>query len=289
MATRFCLSCGGEFIATVEMCPDCEVELVDEQPADHLDAAPGDKGQIEYQLHEWAVESRVMLEQLLKAADIRHAWEGADLIVPAVMETQVDGLVAQVEVTTLPTLDPDLPRVAYDIDDWTDAQQTELMQALEQVGLAYEFDGEGALVVLEEDEERVEAVLDSIEFPDALDVDDEVDPSTDGDDAGADDEDEDGDAEPYDGPEAMDVMSDLFVAADRLFHKATDPEGVLSMVERAADAARMPLPYGFAKAVWKDILTQVDTITGLLESDESDDDAIEEHARVLRDTLRQYV
>ena len=284
MATRFCLSCGGEFIATVETCPDCDVELVDERPDDHLEAKPGDAGQIEYQLHEWAVESRVMLEQLLKAADIRHAWEGADLIVPAALETQVDGLVAQVEVTTLPTLDPDLPRVAYDIDDWTDAQQTELMHALEQVGLAYEFDGEGALVVLEEDEARVEAVLDSIEFPDEdADGDDDVDPSVEGD-----DEDEDDD-EPYDGPEAMDVMSDLFVAADRLFHKATDPEGVLALMDRAADAARMPLPYGFAKNVWRDILTQVETIVGLLESDDSDDDAIEEHARVLRDTLRPLV
>jgi len=327
------MKCGGEFIASVERCPDCELELVDEQPVDHLDE--GDDltadGEVEYDLHEWAVESRVMLQQLLSSERIRHAWEGADLVVSARDEKRVDAFVDEVEATTLPTLDPEAPKVAYDIDDWTDEQQTRLMHLLQDVAISYEFDQEGALVVLEEHEHRVEALLDSIEYPDgtsprvtdeaaADDVDgadveaaapedgEDGDPADNGgpadnparvparvptdNPAGGDDADGDdgifGD-EDYDGPEAMDVLSDLFVAADRLRQKATDAEGVLTLVDRADDARRLPLPYGFVPAVWKDIVLQVTTLRELLEDDESRDDDIEEHAQDLRDTLRNYV
>src|SRR5690349_15339010 len=78
MATKFCMQCSGEFIDTVEVCPDCDLELVAERPDGELDA--GADGQVQYELHEWAVESRVMLEQLLEAAGIRRAWSGTDLI-----------------------------------------------------------------------------------------------------------------------------------------------------------------------------------------------------------------
>jgi hypothetical protein len=304
VATKFCLDCGGEFVATVDVCPDCELELVDERPEDHLDPDEDQPdGQIEYQLHPWAGESRVMLEQLLQSEGIRHAWEGADLLVSAADEARVDALLAQVEVTTLPTLDPDAPKIAYGIDDWTDEQQTELMHELEAVGISYEFDAEGALVVLEEDDERVEAILDRIEFPDGVPVaidEDDDDGSDDDEDDGAEDEedaeedeeeddDEEYEEEEYDGLEAADVMSDLFVAADRLMHHADDPEGVLSLVDRAADAAKMPLPYGFDRGLWADIVLQAGALKSLIEDDDSEDDAIKEHAATLRGTLRTYV
>lgn len=288
MATKFCMQCAGEFIDTVERCPDCDLDLVDEQPSDHL-ADAGDRsdadGQVQYELHEWAVESRVMLEQLLESAGIRHAWSGTDLIVGAPDEARVDALVDQVEVTTLPTLDPDLPKLAYDIEDWSDEQQTLLMHALDEVAIAYEFDLDGALVVLEENEERVEIILDKIEFPDALPIDDDAaddDDEIDGDD-------DDGPRDSVDGLEAAEVMSDLFVASDRLQRNARDAEGVLTLVARADVARRLRLPYGFSTAVWSDIVGQATTVKDLLEGAEADDETIEEHAKVLRDTLRQYV
>ena len=282
MATKFCMQCGGEFIASVDTCPDCDLDLVGEQPEDHLEGSDAE-GEVSYELHEWAAESRVMLESLLESAGIRRAWSGTDLIVPAALESQVDGLVDQVEVTTLPTLDPDLPKVAYDVDDWSDEQQTLLMHALDEVAIGYEFDIEGALVVLEENEERVEAILDDIEFPDALAVDDD----------GTDDDDDsdsaDAGVDSVDGVGAADVMSDLFVAADRLRRNARDAEGVLSLVDRADVAGRLRLPYGFSRAAWSDIVVQATTVKDLLEGDDADDETIREHAQVLRDTLRTYV
>jgi len=302
MATKFCMQCAGEFIDAVDRCPDCDLELVDERPSDHLDptadgAGEGAGGQVQYELHEWAVESRVMLEQLLESGGIRHAWSGTDLIVSAAVEARVDALVDQVEVTTLPTLDPDLPKLAYDIDDWSDEQQTLLMHALDEVAIAYEFDLDGALVVLEENEERVEIILDKIEFPDALPVDDGLDDDgtdhgdeADGGERDEDDDDEDEErADSVDGLEAAEVMSDLFVASDRLLRNARDAEGVLTLVARADVARRMRLPYGFSRAVWTDIVGQAATVKGMLEGDDADDETIEEHAKLLRDTLRQYV
>jgi hypothetical protein len=92
-----------------------------------------------------------------------------------------------------------------------------------------------------------------------------------------------------DGLEAADVMSDLFVAADRLRRNARDADGVLTLVERADVAGRLRLPYGFSRAAWGDIVVQATTVKDLLEGDEADDETICEHAQVLRDTLRQYV
>jgi hypothetical protein len=282
MATKFCMQCAGEFIDTVDVCPDCDLELVAERPAGELDS--GGDGQVHYELHEWAVESRVMLEQLLEAAGIRHAWAGTDLVASEAVEAKVDALIEQVEVTTLPTLDPDLPKLAYDVEDWSDEQQTLLMHALDDVGIAYEFDLDGALVVLEENEERVEAILDEIEFPDALPVDDgEGDEADEADEAAVEG------VESVDGIEAAEVMSDLFVAADRLRKNARDADGVLTLVERAEIAGRLRLPYGFSRAAWGDIVVQATAVKDLLEGDEADDETICEHAQVLRDTLRQYV
>jgi hypothetical protein len=87
----------------------------------------------------------------------------------------------------------------------------------------------------------------------------------------------------------MDVMSDLFVAADRLMHNATDADGVLSLVERAEDARRLPLPYGFEPAVWRGIVAEVTALQELIEGDDIADDAIEAQATVVRSSLRDLV
>lgn len=316
MATKFCPNCGAEYVATVEVCLDCDVPLTDEAPAPdrpaEAESTASNGGHVEYELADWASESRGMLTQLLVSEAIPHVWEAGNLVVPDTFEVRTDALIDQVEVTTLPTLDPDAPKLAYDVEDWTDEQQTELMAALERAGVAYEFDAEGALVVLEDNEDRVESILDAIEFPDGApsngdddeDDDDEDDDDEDDDDDDDDDEadddrrdddddddenDEDRDVGTDEGLDAAEVMSDLFVASDRLMHDARDPEGVLSMVERAAEAAQLALPYGFNRAVWNDIVAQADGLNELIGDDESSDEAISDAARVLRDTLRQYV
>lgn len=300
VATKFCPKCGDEFVAAVETCPDCEVALVEERP----DGVDGSRtGQVTYELHEWAVESRVMLESLLAGQDIPHAWEGTDLIVPAALEARVDSLVDQVDVTTSPNLEPDAPKVAYDMADWDDEQQTELIQALDSRGVPYDFDVDGSLVVLEEDDAAVEAIFD--ELTEDGDEEDEEEGSGDEVPGGGDGtvvaedgvDDEEADAEGGEGDDggpgeeldAQAVMSDLFVAADRLRRKASDHQGVLTLVERAADVERMRLPFGFNRSDWDAIVEQSTALRDLIEDDESADADIEGRATVLRDTLRPLV
>lgn len=291
MATKFCPNCGDEFVATAETCPDCEVELVDERP-EGIDSSR--KGQVTYELHEWAVESRVMLESLLTGQNVPHVWEGTDLQVPAAFENVTDGLIDQVEVTAEPNLDPDAPKVAYELGDWDDQQQTELIQALDAKGVPYDFDVDGSLVVLEADDPLVEAVFDELTGgSDGGDEDDEESDEAPAADRRDDEDDEDEEDElDDDGAEDLDaqvVMSDLFVAADRLRKKAADHQGILAMVERAGDAERMRLPFGFDRGDWDQIVSQATTLRDLIEDDDSADDDIQAHATILRSTLRPFV
>ncbi len=307
------MKCGSEFIASVQECPDCELPLVDQAPDGPALDTDAD-GEVAYDLAEWAIESRVMVEQLVGGERIPHAWEGTTLVVPAPFEARVDALVEQVEITTMPTLDPDAPKVAYNLDDWTDEQHDALLDAFGQAGIAYEYDADGDLVVLEVDQDRVETLIDQIEItgPAALE------PAF-GSHGGLGDAEDGGELDGAldDDLDAVDVLSDLFVAADKLMHSATDHDGVLGLVAATESAERMRVPYGFAPAVWRDIVGQAVHLKGLLEGDpdaavavvgeteaegaaairsagidtvvEVDDEVIEERARTLRDTLRPYV
>jgi hypothetical protein len=294
VATKFCPECGDEFVDAADTCPDCEVGLVDERP-EPVDVDK--KGQTTYELHEWAVESRVMLESLLTGQKVPHAWEGTNLQVPAAFEGKVDALIDQVEITTEPNLDPEAPKVAYDLNEWDDEQQTELLHALDGSGVPYDFDVDGSLVVLETDDATVEAIFDDISGP-AEDGDDDEDAAAvteTGDDdeeavvAPVDDDPVDDVLDTGEELDAQAVMTDLFVAADRLRKKAADHQGVLTMVERAGDAERMRLPFGFNRHDWEQIVGQATKLRDLIEDDDAKDDDIEAHAAILRGTLRPYV
>lgn len=286
--TRWCLECGSEWVDQLDECPDCDLPLVDENPFVELPPATDDAAHIEYELDEWAAESRVMLDQLLVGASIPHAWEGGRLVVPEAVEQDVDALVEQVEVTTLPTLDPDAEKVAFTLDEWRDDQYEALMAELDDQAIPYEFDINHDLIVLAEDGDRVEALLDAVEFPDALAVDDEGGdrsaelPEGDGDgDAAAIDEGHDID------PDA--VLGGLFVGCDRLVHDARDHKGVIAVAEHAADVLGARAPYGFPPAPWAAIRQGAQHILDLLESDTATDDEVQEAATELRATLRPYV
>lgn len=280
-STKWCLQCGGEFLAAVEVCPDCELELVDERPAPALPDDEAASGEVEYDLAEWAGEARVMLEQLLEGDGVPHAWQGATLLVPAAFEARADNHIDHVELATQAALDPDAEQVAYDLSDWSDDMQTRLEQRLLAEGVPFSFDVEGDLVVLLADEERVERLIDDIEFPDALPIDDDQGPVDGGD---ADQADDAGDVD------AGSLLSDLFVASDRLMHDARDHEGVLSLVDAATRAESIRLPYGFDPDVWKRIVTQATELRAAFEGETDEpDEAIEARARELRAELRPLV
>ena len=79
------------------------------------------------------------------------------------------------------------------------------------------------------------------------------------------------------------------MSADRLMHDPLDHEGVLSLVDAARMAETLPLPYGFAPAVWNDLVAQARTLRASLEVDDVDDEKIIDQATNLRSTLRNFV
>jgi hypothetical protein len=299
MPVKVCPECGAEYLLSVAVCADDGTELVtsetDEMEAEVAEEAAladdreeaglvgddvgesPDGEQLAYEFEEWDNQSRVLLDQLLEGESIMHVWEGATLVVRAQDESRVDELVEQVEVSNQPTLDPDKEQIVFELEGWPEEKRAALSTSLEEAGISYGHDENDDLVVLEEDEERVEAVLDQVDFNFSLDAEDVAD------------DDEEGEDDGDDGLAAQDAMSELFVAADRLMHDPDDSAGVLRLTDAATTVEGMALPYGFAPGVWSEIIEHAAALRTLLETADSDDDAVIESSKGLRNLLRQYV
>ncbi|MGZ4683375.1 MAG: hypothetical protein ACXV8G_13025 [Acidimicrobiales bacterium] len=310
--TKRCPNCGGEYLTGVERCFDCDVALVevpddldddgagglvdadvlggegsgrtapvvgvdddddddDDDDGDHVGTLDDERQQVEYHLHEWSAEFRAMLEQLTSGAGVAHVWEGATMVVAAADEDRVDELVEQVEMTEEVALDPLAEKTVYEVSDWTMDQLSVLLTALGDAGIPHEFDIEGDLAVLADDEDRVEALLDTLDFA-------TPESATDA-----------GEGDPDDGIETAEILSDLFVACDRLQNDATDHAGVLGGVDAVNRLEVRPLPFGFGPALWQDIIAKAVALRSDIEDDAVDDLDLMDHARELRTLLRQYV
>ena len=176
----------------------------------------------------------------------------------------------------LEILDSDAEQVSYDLGDWEDVRRGQLAEALAGASIEHAWDEHGELVVLEDDEERVDAIVDAIEFPETVTVDDAEEEAAE-------------EVLAADGLDPQDVLSELFVSSDRLMHDPVDHEGVLSLVDAARMAETLPLPYGFAPPVWNDLVSQARGLRTALEKDDVDDEQIVEQATRLRATLRNFV
>lgn len=305
MSTSVCPSCGAEYLAGVAECADCLVLLVQKPGADATDATGaadaakpavgaevtnghggGDRllgvddeavadseEQVAYELDEYDPTIRRLVGGTLTDRGIPHVWEGTTLVVRSDDEDAVDAIIDEIDEgseAAAPTLDPGAEQVVYDVADWSDEQRDELVARLETAGIPYEWDDNDDLAVLAADEDAVEATFDSIEFPDALAVE------------GAEG------AEGDDGLVTQEILSELFVAADRLAHDPRNHEGVLALVDAARLAASLPLPFGFSPPTWKNVIDRAMALRRSLEEDEEDDDVILEQARTLRNVVRQF-
>ena len=103
--------------------------------------------EIEYELHEWAGETRLVLDQLLILNEVPHVWQGATLVVREEDEEAADQLIEEAESTSLPTLDTDAETIEYETAGWSDSEQTSFSSLLVRLGIPYEFNDEGGLVV----------------------------------------------------------------------------------------------------------------------------------------------
>jgi hypothetical protein len=249
------------------------VPLSERRPLTLEELGNEDEQQVAYEFEELEPMQRLAIDELFAENGIAHVWDGTSLVVREDDEDDADRLIDEADEKAF--LDSGAEQLSYDLADWDDDRRAELTQALESAGIEHAWDEHGELVVLDSDEARVDAIVDAIEYPDQIEVDDEAELEAEN-------------ALAAEGLDPQDVLSELFVASDRLMHDPLDHEGVLSLVDAARMAETLPLPYGFAPAVWNDLLVQIKRLQSSLEG-EVDDDSVIEQATALRSSLRNFV
>ena len=273
----WCALCGAGYVAGRAECADCGVPLVENPPLSPDDIGDDDGEQTAYDFADLNFEERFVVDRVLADAGVIHAWEGSTLVVAPYDSDEVDTLLdAAVDAddddgtdVDDALLDDDAEQVVYDLEDWDADRRTELDGRLEAEGIAHAFDETGDLVVLAADEDRVDVIIDEIDFPDQLAADETAD----------------------DGLAAVEAMGELFVAVDRLKNDPSDTTGTVDAVDAARRVAEHRTPFGFDPKAWDDIVGQGTALKALLETDEEivDDEAVEEAAKQLYATLRPFV
>ena len=274
-----------------------------------------------YEFHEWSLESRVMLQQLLTVDQVVHSWQGTTLMVHESLEETVDGLVEEVEETEeakeaiARPIGSDEPLTAFELGDWPEALRDELMERLVQARVPHVLDTEGDsgagafdieavddvggadggdaagdvggadggdaagdveagdqagpvcdLLVREADEERVEVVIDDLLARE-----------------------EEADFEEMDGLEVNSLLSDLFMACDRLRRDPRDFDGLRGVMAHARRLASVRTPFGFAAPSWRNLRTAAGDLLSMVEDEESDENDLRELAHRMSDTLRMLI
>lgn len=160
---RWCVGCQSKYVSKVTNCPVCEVELLDGRPTSLEELAPPDQDKLAYELHDWAVESRSILESLLMDEDIPHVWQGTTLMVRDEDEAAVDQVIEDIEASTVPDLDYSEDLVECETSHWTPEQQTIIHQRLVARGVAHEFSSEGNLLVATYNQSIADELIDGVE------------------------------------------------------------------------------------------------------------------------------
>jgi len=257
----WCFQCGTQYTMGVEDCVECGVALVEEAPTDAADVGSTDEDQLAYELHEWAGESRRILDQLLTGGGIAHAWQGATLVVLAADEEAVDLAVAEADDAGGPALDPDAEKLAYEMGAWAADEQSAFGELLGRLGIPHEFDAEGDLLVLVADEEAVEAALDAFQ-------------------AGADERPE------LEGLEANRLLSDMFVACDRLRRDARDLAGIERLIQLVPVLVDHRPPFGIDGQLWNALGDRTTQLMALLADGDADEAEVTGLAGGLTEVLR---
>lgn len=162
--------------------------------------------------------------------------------------------------------------LVYDMEGWEPEERVALGLLLDGAGVAHSWDGDD-LLVPEAAEAQVDEMMDRVEFPDALEA--------------VDDEDDDGDD--VDDEAVYAVMSDLYVAADRLARTdELDVDAAAELTAAVAAAVGAPPPYGVAPAQWVQVQQLGEGVLGAIDAG-ADDEVVRRDVTTLRDLLHRMV
>ena len=220
--------------------------------------------EIEYELHEWAGETRVVLDQLLILKEVPHVWQGATLVVREEDEEVADQLIEEAESTSLPTLEADAETIEYETTGWSDSEQASFSSLLVRLGIPYEFSDEGSLVVQASDEEAIETALDAFQV-----VNDE--------------------RPELDGLDANSLLTEVFVSCDRLRRDHRDDTGVGEILRLTPLLVEHRPPFGFEANLWDEIGERAIDLVEVLSEGSGDEEEIRSQASGLSETLRSLI
>ncbi len=241
---------------------DDEDELVDDEDDELVDT-----GQIEFELADWGARERQLLDAELAAVRVRRAWEASTLVVAASDADVVDDLIDLIEERIALDLPLGTETVLYGVGDWPDGLEDRFIEALIDARIAHRRDYREVAVGVD-DEERVDALVETV--TEAW-------------------EEEQPDPDELDGPDAQDVLSELFVSSDRLLHDPSDKSATIRFDDASTLALDMRLPFGFDEAGWGAITDLTATLRDRLGDTEATNDEIVEAATNLRTHLRPLV
>ena len=238
------------------------------EPNEHPEVVKGGEkirsdsdAEIEYELHEWAGETRLVLDQLLILNEVPHVWQGATLVVREEDEEAADQLIEEAESTSLPTLDTDAETIEYETAGWSDSEQTSFSSLLVRLGIPYEFNDEGGLVVQASDEEAIETALDAFQV-----VNDE--------------------RPELDGLDANSLLTEVFVSCDRLRRDHRDDAGVGEILRLTPILVEHRPPFGIEANQWDEIGKRAIDLVELLSEGSGDEEEIKSQANGLAEILR---
>ena len=180
-------------------------------------------------------------------------------------------------------------RTEFALDEWSEQDRALLDRLLTGEGIAHTWQG-ASVVVAVGSQFAVDALIDAVEEGTAVEAEllaaapvDVGDAQDAWDDDAFDDD-----------VDAQEVLGAVFLAADRLQRRGSDPEGVLALVDQASVMASMRLPFGFDPAVWNDLVAVTTALASALTAEEGSpgavgDERVEEMASDLRARLRPLV
>jgi len=244
-----------------------------------------DATQVHYDLGAWDFEQQAELAAAMADAEIPHAWDGSELIVPEELEDAADELIARVEADLGIQSDPlpeagerqipielgdGVPTTEYDLADWSAPEIDTVGHALADARIPFRWEG-AVLLVSTDDEGVVEALLDDIESGEYVDVGATRQPTA------ADEE-------------SAAILATFFLAAERLQKDPMDADGI-EHLRRAIEVADPDVgPFGVAPKLWQRTIELADEIVDALveEGGPAHGDAMDAAAK-LHELLRPHV
>lgn len=258
-----------------------------------------DATRVHYDLASWSFDQQAELASDLAEAEIPHAWEGAELVVPEAAEEAADAIINAVEERLgivyddngevmgaaalnaaaadeiLPDpidLDDDEASTEYDLEDWDEDEREALTRALRRNGHAFRWEDD-VLLVRTADEALVESLLDLVEAGEAVELVPDVD-----------DEHGDEDRLPFE------TLTTFFLAGERLRRNPLDADGLEELLAACEVAEPARPPYGVDPRLWQRTCDLADQLAGALADDDVPDEVTaREVAEELHDLLRPYI